>query len=322
MLQNQNKPKTSTMKRSLFIPLSLLFFASCQKEDRPSNDLLLDVEQKRSMYMDDKDGNFKINFNGLEDLGSNAVYENWLIVDGNPVSAGTFMVDSKGKPSKSVFKVPETALKNAGMYVLTVEPYPDNNPAPSDVHLVGGSFNGNKSTEVSVAHPAALGNDFKMSSGKFIIGTPTDGPNSYEESGIWFLSLASGSPMPGLMLPKLPAGWKYEGWVVLNGKPVSTGTFKYTDMNDESAMFSGPMPAPPFPGEDFLMNAPMGLSFPTTLRGSTVVVSIEPYPDNSPAPFVLKPLYTPVAMDAATFNDISLMQNLGSFPTGSVHKTK
>ena len=28
-----------------------------------------------------------------------------------------------------------------------------------------------------------------------------------EVSGIWFLSLASGSPMQGLNLPTLPAGW-------------------------------------------------------------------------------------------------------------------
>jgi hypothetical protein len=309
------------MKRSLVIPLSVLLLASCQKENLPE-ELQLNVEQKRSMYQDDNNGNFKININGLENLGQHAVYENWLIVEGNPVSAGTFMVDEKGKPTKSVFKVPEQALENAVMFVLTVEPYPDNDPGPSNVHLVGGSFNGNKSTEVTVAHPAALGNDYTMSSGKFILGTPTDGPNSYEESGIWFLSLASGSPMKGLTLPNLPTGWKYEGWVVLNGKPVSTGTFMYTDMKDDSGIFSGPMASPPFPGEDFLNNAPMGLNFPTTLRGSTVVVSIEPYPDNSPAPFLLKPLYTGVPLDAATFTDISLMQNLGSFPTGTVHKTK
>jgi hypothetical protein len=109
------------------------------------------------------------------------------------------MVDENGKSSKSVFKVPDQALMNAAMFVLTVEPYPDNNPAPSDVHLLGGSFNGSKSTEVTVAHPAALGNDFTMSSGKFIIGTPTDGPNSNEESGIWFLS-AFRQSNAGLML--------------------------------------------------------------------------------------------------------------------------
>ena len=93
-------------------------------------------------------------------------------------------------------------------------------------------------------------------------------------------------------------------------------------MSDESGPFSGPLPSPPFPGEDFLNNAPSGLSFPTTLRGSVVVVSIEPYPDNSPAPFLLKPLYTGVPDNAALFTDIMLKQNLGSFPTGTIHKTK
>ncbi len=77
-----------------------------------------------------------------------------------------------------------------------------------------------------------------------------------------------------------------------------------------------------FPAKISLIMHPSGLSFPTTLRGSVVVVSIEPYPDNSPAPFLLKPLYTGVADNAALFTDIMLKQNLGSFPTGTIHKTK
>ena len=44
---------------------------------------------------------------------------------------------------------------------------------------------------------------------------------------------------------------------------------------------------PPFPGQDFV-NPPMDLI------GGAAVISVEPEPDDSPAPFVLKPLLTPV----------------------------
>ena len=202
------------MKQLLFFALSLSLFSSCQKEDQLSFEKYLKGKKNNNDKENDKNGNFKLNINGLEDLGPAARYEGWLIIEGQPVSTGVFSVDSKGKLNKTVFKVPEIALENASLFVLTVEPYPDNNPGPSDVHILGGEFsNGSKSASISVGHPAALGNDYTMAEGKFIIGTPTDGPNSFEESGIWFLSLASGSPAPGLKLPTLPAGWKYEGWV-------------------------------------------------------------------------------------------------------------
>ena len=41
-----------------------------------------------------------------------------------------------------------------------------------------------------------------------------------------------------------------------------------------------------------MQNAPLGLTFPVDLTGNTIVVSIEPPPDNSAAPFQLKPLVT------------------------------
>jgi hypothetical protein len=35
-------------------------------------------------------GNLTLDLSGLEELGANFVYEGWLIVDGNPISTGTF----------------------------------------------------------------------------------------------------------------------------------------------------------------------------------------------------------------------------------------
>jgi hypothetical protein len=263
--------------------------------------------------------NLNLNISGLEDLGSDAIYEGWLIVNGAPVTSGTFSVDANGNMSQTSFPVNATDLDDASTFVLTIEPVPDNNAAPSDVHLLAGDFSAN-SASLTVGHGAALGDDFASSAGKYILATPTDGPETNENSGIWFLSLEGGSPAVGLTLPMLPAGWKYEGWTVIDGQPVTSGKFTAVDEIDEDDPFSSTMDGPPFPGEDYLLNAPSGLTFPTDLSEGTAVISIEPDPDNSPGPFTLKPLVGGIpamAMDHFTYD---MMKNLGSFPSGTASK--
>ena len=94
-----------------------------------------------------------------------------------------------------------------------------------------------------------------------------------------------GGPGPSLNVPKLPAGWAYEGWVVGPNGPISTGRFTDPAGADEDGggPDAGPDGTPPFPGQDFINPA---LDVP----GLTVVLSVEPDPDDSPAPFALKPL--------------------------------
>jgi hypothetical protein len=238
-----------------------------------------------------------LNLTGLEDLGADFAYEGWIIVDGAAVSTGVFNVDASGNLDQTTFSVEQTSLDNATTFVLTIEPSPDTDPAPTDVHILAGDFSGSNAT-VSVDHEAALGTDFTASTGKYILATPTDGEMNNEKSGVWFLDLASGMPEAGLNLPILPTGWAYEGWAVIDGTPVTTGTFTDFASADADAKYSGTMGGPAYPGEDFIQNAPAGLSFPTDLAGTTVVISVEPSPDNSPAPFVLKPLVAPVDSDA------------------------
>ena len=274
-----------------------------------------DVEDPDPM---DNTSNLNLSFTGLEDLGPDAVYEGWLIVNGSPVTTGTFTVDENGMPSMTAFEITKSDLENATMFVLTIEPANDPDPAPSDIHILAGEFNGTTAS-LSIDHSAALNNDFMGISGTYILATPTDTVSSNEESGIWFLDNSSGSPEAGLDLPTLPAGWAYEGWAVINGVPVSTGTFTKVDEADAAAPFSGSMGGPPFPGEDFLNNAPSGLSFPTDLRGGVAVISIEPVPDNSPMPFVLKPLVGAIDENAATHTALDMTENL-SFPTGEASR--
>ena len=266
---------------------------------------------------DDEDDNtidtktLTLNISGLENLGTDYAYEGWIMVDGSPQSSGLFTVDGNGNLTKSQFEINGDILDKATAFILTIEPSPDNDPAPSSVHLIAGNFSG-PSADLTVDHGAAIGTDFSTATGEYILATPTDGNSmTNENSGVWWLNPDNG-PGRGLELPELSEGWKYEGWAVIEGTPVSTGKFTSVTNADEAAPFSGTeADGPPFPGEDFLLNAPSGLTFPVDLSGGKVVISVEPDPDNSPAPFLLKPLVADLA-DPATDHTLYPMSNNAS----------
>ncbi|TRX58646.1 anti-sigma factor [Fulvivirga sp. M361] len=262
-----------------------------------------------------------LNINGLEALGDDFAYEGWIIVDNQPVSTGTFSVTGMGADaqlSQTTFNVNSAQLEAATMFVLSIEPVPDNDPEPAKTKILSGMFSGNTAT----VSTGPVGTGFETATGKYIIATPTGDPDSEADdlSGVWFLDNSSGSAMAGLDLPTLSEGWKYEGWAVVDGVALTTGTFLTATGSDDSAPFSGMNGAPEFPGEDFLVNAPTGLTFPTDLRGSTVVISIEPDPDNSPAPFTLKPLLDMVPASLSG-NPYSIDNyTTASFPSGNVSR--
>ncbi|WP_417603228.1 hypothetical protein [Owenweeksia hongkongensis] len=298
------------MKKSVIWAMAALMTTAiaCDKEDNDDNN-------------SSTTSSLKMNISNLGELGADERYEGWIIVNGSPVSTGTFSVSSSGAPSQTSFEVVASDLEAATDYVLSIEPFPDNDPAPSAIKIAGGSFSGNNAA-VSVNHPAALNADFNTASGKYILATPTTTDMSDENSGIWFLDISSGSPMTGLNLPELPTGWVYEGWVVLHGEPITTGRFTDVDMADMAAPFSGSdASGPPFPGEDFVTNAPSPHTFPTDLKGATAVISIEPEPDNSPMPFAFKPLVNMISSSAMDHVTYDLNNQVSSnFPMGTVTK--
>ena len=279
----------------------LTFLASCGSDD----DTAIDTTDT-----------FTLDITGLEDLGSDAIYEGWIMVNGSPVTTGTFTVDANGVLSSNTFTAEKSDIDAATAFILTIEPSPDADPAPSDVHILAGDFN-NGTADLTVSHPAALNEDFASVAGKYILATPTTMTDTDEASGLWFLDNSSGTPEVGLTLPTLPAGWAYEGWAVIDGIPVSTGTFLSATGADDASIYSTGGPA--FPGEDFINNAPTGLTFPTDLSGGAAVISIEPVPDNSPAPFTLKPLLGMIPETAPVHSVLDMGQNLG-FPTGQAVK--
>lgn len=251
------------------------------------------------------------------ELADGVHYENWAIIDGAPVAAGKYNVvdgailDLNGAPI-SAWPVP--GLDAATAIVVTIEPAGDDDTTPSDTHFVAGDVVGG-TAELSIGHPAALGTDFSTAAGTVLLATPTNGDGTDELSGIWFLALPG--PTASLDLPALPAGWKYEGWAVIDGVPVTSGTFLDVAAADDAAPFSGPEPGPAFPGEDYLVNAPEGVTLPTDLSGATIVISVEPDPDDSPVPFVLKPLVGQAADPAADHESYELGNNAVDLPHGT-----
>ena len=264
-----------------------------------------------------------LSFVGLERLANGYHYEGWVIVGGQPRSTGKFNANAAGA-LVTVAGVPIANgefntgidLSAASTVVITIEPSGDTDAIPTATHYFAGAVTANTAT-LRISAPEALNNTFASATGKYVLATPTDGDGTNEKSGVWFLSLASGSPAAGLVLPTLPAGWVYEGWAVLNGQPVTTGRFSAASGADQSAPFSGTQPAPPFPGEDFLFRAPAGLTFPTNLAGGTAVITVEPQPDDSPAPFTLKPLLGPIAANAVDHVTYTMNLNIAGFPTGT-----
>lgn len=60
------------------------------------------------------------------------------------------------------------------------------------------------------------------------------------------------------------------------------------------------------------------LTFPTDLKGMTIVISVEPSPDNSPAPFALKPLAHMVPTNASNHTTINMGTGYVASISGSV----
>lgn len=221
-----------------------------------------------------------LRLDGLEELGDDYVYEGWVMLDGAPVSTGRF---SLGEVDTARFELDADDADRVTAFVLSIEPAVGDAPEPSHTKILAGDF-ADGEAELSVAHGAALGTDFSGAMGAYILETPTSASvmDDYGQ-GVWFVDAQN--HVASLELPELPQGWAYEGWVVGAEGPVSTGQFTMVDIadTDGAGATAGADGAPPFPGQDYIDPA-------MDLIAGAVVISVEPVPDNSPAPFAIKPL--------------------------------
>lgn len=264
-------------------------------EDADAGDEPTEEAEPADAPAEDVTTNVNLEFSGLEPLGEGFVYEGWVIIDGAPVSTGRFNIEADGSLTFLTGSLADD-VSAATAVVITIEPAIDPDPGPADAKpLAGDVVDG--VAQLTIGHPTALGDDFSEAGGQFVVATPTTESTDDEYSGVWFLEVTEDGPVAGLDVPELPAGWVYEGWIVIDGQPVTTGRFLDPAGPDDFGGFSGPLGNPPFPGEDLIVNAPDGLSFPLDLRGHTVVLTVEPADDDSPAPFAMRPLAAQIPAD-------------------------
>lgn len=240
--------------------------------------------------------------------------EGWVIKGDDKYSFGVIdaddmMMDSMGGMSYML----EMDISDADVIAITIEPEGDMDDVPSGIVLISGEVHdGSAELEFPVS--------FDDATGTYILATPSNGADTDENSGIWFLELPD--PSPGLSLPMLPSGWVYEGWVVYEGTPITSGRFTDVAAVDMFDGYSASTTYPPFPGEDYLINPPAELTFPIDLGDgmSKAVISVEPdlmgVDPTGDGPFAIKPLVGDIpamAMDHVNY-DMSL--TMAPLPTG------
>lgn len=222
-------------------------------------------------------------FSNLPKLENGARYEAWLLTTLEMRKLAEFKEGGKIEV--------ETAnkVKNKDSIVVTIEAANDADELPSETVILTGEVEENKA---ALVFPV----DFSSTTATYVLGTPTDGEKNNDQSGVWFMKVRKpDAPLP-LELPTLPTGWKYEGWVTMQGKILTTGRFSQTVGLDESDPYSGTVPLPDFmlvPAEDYVQNAPVGFVFPPDLTDGKCTVAIAVEPDHSgtdptgDTPFVL-----------------------------------
>ncbi|AXV08351.1 hypothetical protein DVS28_a3678 [Euzebya pacifica] len=235
-----------------------------------------------------------------------------LVLDGDGLPAGdyTVVVEAAGQP------VASTVRFDGGQVTVTLDATTPEDVSRVDVHA-GPSADGPALLSGTVADGTgtiepAVPVDLSGASGQYILATPTNGSDSDERSGIWYVLIPRA---PGLVLPALPAEWVYEGWVTIDGVDVTTGRFGDPATPDDFDGFSGDQGGPPLPGEDFLLSPPEGLSFPVDLAGMTTFVTLEPAVDPDPAPSGLTVLSGQIPADAIDHTVYDMASTVDALPS-------
>ena len=260
------------------------------------------------------------------------VFEAWAVNQGTYTSLGKFtilngiVVDTLGN---AITSFPSSLnLKTVSRIAITLEERPDPDPAPSAIELLTANVGSSDTLDLGFKV------DYSGRHGNMILITPSDGggaifsgaaspDTSNPFGGVWFVSKPWGEPEFGLTLLAPPAGWKYEGWY-MDQNLMFTSTGKFTDAGASDEMNDHLANADPvemakwtYPGEDFLVNPPMGQTYPLDLRGGMAFVTLEPEPDNDPmAPFTLFTLYCKDIADTMHSN-LTYPMDTPPMPTGT-----
>lgn len=269
--------------------------------------------------------------------------------DGAYVSFGTFNVSADGtkleclcgspkifEPAKSV----DINLATDALVTIELPGDPDDKPG---TRLLGGIFAGTdrKATaQLTAASEDVLDFDYATAAAVFTLEAPTTAdPNDFT-SGIWWMQ-ATGSTTAGIQnFPAFSdsARWRYEGWVIdhSGASPAAYSAGRFRSVTGADHDLAGATAGPDgddingdgrgdgfaFPGQDFVQPAD-GIPAPLQLDNGyfEARLTLEPEPDNSPLPFALTLLATPVIKPNGNDpNQTVTMQNQVSstFPKAAV----
>jgi len=298
------------MRRRLtlvFIFLLLLGTQACGDTPRQFNPLPTALGDLRGVAL---------GFERLESLAdSQGGYVAWLNLENRDIiGLGTFDVNSDGRPINSNGEVIERftageSLFSAVSVVITIETGGQAGVAPLGVAILQGPFI-NGVAQLSVPAPLLIEESF----GAYRVFTPTDGPDTNEGSGVWATS-EEGGPLLGL--PPLNSIYSYEHYMIIDGQTLTMGRFTSPILPDFICRFCGPLDEPLYPGEDFLFNAPPGLTFPADLSGATLLVTLEPILADSADPSQLVVLEAVLPAGVQGGEVITLTNQTANFPIGT-----
>lgn len=237
--------------------------------------------------------NVRLELTQIPDLGFDYFFHVWLEHENQILDMGEIVLSMPGQDFTGNFNVGKEIANSSFRMFVTVEPFDDTDPGPSEWVIWEVQFEADDLIINST--PFVNSGNSDIASGSYILATPTTSSNADEFSGIWFVSDAN-QPQAGLELPQLNGNWTYEGWVQVDGNLLSTGQFDDPSGSDSRSTYSsGERPPYPFPGEDFV-NALPGIP-PPDLRGKECFVTIEPK-DNNTSPFFLNLLEAEIDNDA------------------------
>jgi hypothetical protein len=242
-------------------------------------------------------------------------YAAWVNLErGEIVALGGFRIDENGRPIDQNGDLIERFVSDQNLFksvsmLITIEPFATVGDSPgSAVILQGPVIEG----VVQLTVPAPQG--VRAAQGSYRVFTPTDGPGTNEGSGVWAVSVA-GDPL--LQLPSLNNLYAYEHYMVIDGVTLTMGRFLSPAAADFINLFSGSEPAPAFPGEDFLVDAPAGVKFPANLAGARLIVTLEPILDDTADPSQLVIFEATLPASVVGGETIALTNRAADFPTGT-----
>ncbi|MCJ7554209.1 MAG: hypothetical protein MUO34_10035 [Ignavibacteriaceae bacterium] len=219
----------------------------------------------------------EINISGLPAISDTMTYVAWVENEDTSQIKPTIIFAADAVDGNLYYKseAPLRLIQAAQIFWLSVERDSviyDSVFTPSNRRILGGRFSLG-GCNLAIGEKALTFDDYSVT---FNLLTPTDGPNLNETSGVWFVEIdTAGVFSTGLNIPELYGGWIYEGWVEVNGQYLSTGRFESFVGADLSKLYGESGTGMPYPGEDFLTNAPQGITFPLDLSGKIVYISAE-----------------------------------------------